>query len=111
MGEMTELLTAASGGDRSAAERLFALMYDELRGLAHASLRRSGRTPELDTTVVVHESFLKLQASAACTPSERAAYYAYVGKVMRSVVLDLVRQNRAEKRGGGLEFVTLNTGV
>lgn len=111
MGEITELLSAASGGDRAAADRLFGLMYDELRGLARSSLHRGGRSPELDTTVLVHESFLKLQASAACTPSDRAAFYAYVGQVMRSVVLDLVRQKQAQKRGAGVEFVALTTSV
>jgi RNA polymerase sigma factor (TIGR02999 family) len=111
MGDITQLLRAASSGDREAADRLFALMYEDLKGLAHSSLRRAGRANELDTTVVVHESFLKLQASAACTPADRAAFYAYVGKVMRSVVLDIVRENLARKRGAGLEFIALTTGV
>jgi RNA polymerase sigma factor (TIGR02999 family) len=111
MGEITELLSAANGGNRAAAHRLFGLMYQELRGLAHSSLRKAGHASELDTTVLVHESFLKLQASAACTPADRAAFYVYVGKVMRSVVLDLVREKMALKRGAGQEFVALTTGV
>jgi RNA polymerase sigma factor (TIGR02999 family) len=111
MGEITELLSAANGGDRGAAHRLFGLMYQELRALAHSSLRKAGGSSELDTTVLVHESFLKLQASAACTPADRAAFYVYVGKVMRSVVLDVVRERMAHKRGAGLEFVALTTGV
>lgn len=111
MGQTTTLLGAASGGDRAAGDRLFGLMYQELPGLAHSSLRKSGHPSELDTTVLVHESFLKLQASGACTPADRAAFYAYVGKVMRSVVLDLVREKLARKRGAGLEFVALTAGI
>src|SRR5215470_12578732 len=111
MGEITELLSAANAGDRAATRRLFDLMYRELHALAHRSLRRAGHSNQLDTTVLVHESFLKLQASGACTPADRAAFYAYVGKVMRSVVLDLVREKMAHKRGAGLEFVSLTTGV
>jgi RNA polymerase sigma factor (TIGR02999 family) len=111
MGEITTLLRAASAGDRVAAGRLFAVMYEDLRQLAHNRLRGSGGSSDLNTTVLVHESFLRLQASAACTPSDRAAFYSYVGKVMRSVVLDLVRQNQARKRGADLVFVALTTGV
>src|SRR5262249_54167431 len=59
MGEITQLLSAANAGDRTAAERLFGLLYQELRGLAHSSLRRGGRPGDLETTVLVHESFLK----------------------------------------------------
>jgi RNA polymerase sigma factor (TIGR02999 family) len=113
VGEVTLLLQAASGGDRAAADRLFALMYDELKRLAHSSLRKSaqGGRLELDTTVLVHESFLRLVGSSTCKPADRLAFYSYVGKVMRSVVLDTVRERQARKRGGDQAFVTLTTGV
>lgn len=111
MTQITELLQAASAGDRLAADRLFEAMYQELKQLAHSSLRRSGGPPELDTTALVHESFLRLVGSDASTPAHRRAFYAYVGKVMRSVVLDTVRERRAQKRGGDREFVTLGTGA
>jgi len=109
--QITQLLQAASTGDRLAADRLFEAMYQELKQLAHSSLRRSGSPAELDTTSLVHESFLRLVGSDACTPAHRRAFYSYVGKVMRSVVLDTVRERRARKRGGDQEFVTLDTGV
>src|SRR5690349_4597118 len=60
VGDITQLLRAANAGDRAAADRLFSLMYEELKGLAHRSLRNSGRAGELNTTMLVHESFLKL---------------------------------------------------
>src|SRR5215468_3071183 len=90
MGDITQLLRAANAGDRSAADRLFSLMYDELKGLARRSLRSTGRPVELNTTVIVHESFLKLTQGAGCAPAERLAFYSYMGKVMRSVALDVV---------------------
>ena len=111
MGDITELLRAANAGDRTAADRLFSLMYDELKGLARRSLRSSGRPLELNTTVIVHESFLKLTQGAGCAPAERLAFYSYMGKVMRSVALDVVRESRARKRGGDQVFVELTTGV
>lgn len=111
MGEINELLRAASAGDRSASDRLFSAMYDELRRVAHRMLLRSGGPTGLDTTVVVHEVFLKLTAANQCTPADRLAFYSYVGKVMRSVVLDTIRESRARKRGGDRVLVPLTTGL
>ena len=111
MGDITQLLRAANGGDRVAADRLFSLMYDELKGLASRSLRKAGRPLELSTTTLVHESFLKLTQGVGCAPAERLAFYSYMGKVMRSVALDAVRESRARKRGGDQLFVELTTGV
>jgi RNA polymerase sigma factor (TIGR02999 family) len=107
--EVTELLRAANGGDESASHRLFTLLYGELKRLAHSSLRRSGGAVELETTALVHESFLRLAGQAGYTPADKRAFYAYVGKVMRSVVLDAVRERLARKRGGDQLFVTLST--
>lgn len=109
MSEVTELLRAANGGDESASHRLFTLLYAELKRLARSSLRRSGGSIELDTTALVHESFLRLAGQAGYTPADKRAFYGYVGKVMRSVVLDTVRERLARKRGGDKLFVTLST--
>jgi RNA polymerase sigma factor (TIGR02999 family) len=112
VGEVTELLRAANGGDKPAADRLFSLLYDELKSLARSTLKRNSGVMELSTTMLVHESFLKLmQGRGVTTPADRLAFYSYMGKVMRSVVLDCVRENRAQKRGGDQVFVELTTGV
>jgi len=111
LGDVTQLLREANAGDRTAADRLFALMYEELKRLARRSLRSTGQPLELSTTMLVHESFLKLTQGGACTPAERLAFYSYMGKVMRSVALDAVRGGGARKRGGDQVFVELTTGV
>jgi RNA polymerase sigma factor (TIGR02999 family) len=111
MDEVTELLRVAGAGDRAAADRLFALMYDDLKGLARSSLRRNGAALELNTTILVHESFIRLRQGDACTPFDRRAFYSYMGKVMHSIVLDTIRENRARKRGGDRLFVELTTGI
>ena len=111
MGEPTDLLQAASRGDEDAARRLFTLMYGELKRLAHAHLRKSGRSAALDTTALVHESFLRFASQRGCSLEDRRAFYAYVSKVMRGVVLDLIRERQARKRGGDHVLVTLTTGV
>lgn len=62
MGEITVLIRAASEGDEHAAERLYERQYGDLRRLARARLRAGGRDAILDTTVVVHEAYLRLPA-------------------------------------------------
>jgi RNA polymerase sigma factor (TIGR02999 family) len=111
--EVTELLRGANAGDNNASHRLFALMYEELKRLAHISLRKNGGggPAEFDTTVLVHESFLRLAGQENYTPADKRAFYCYVGKVMRSVVLDAVRERQAAKRGGDKVFVALTTDV
>ena len=111
MGEVTELLRAANAGDQSASQRLFAVLYADLKRLAHASLSKQGRGAELDTTMLVHESFLRLAAHEGSTPADQRAFCAYVGRVMRSVIIDSVREQQALKRGGDQEIVALTTGV
>ena len=111
MSEVTELLRSANGGDADASHRLFELMYGDLKRLAHSNLRRRGGSAELNTTTLVHESFLRLAGRDGYTYADRHAFYAYVGRVMRSVVIDEVRARQAHKRGGTQVFVTLTTGV
>jgi RNA polymerase sigma factor (TIGR02999 family) len=99
----------ADGGDASALQQLFAVLYADLKRLAHARLRTWRDRGELDTTAVVHESVLIAERGAEL-PQNRP-FFADVGKVMRSVVLDCVRGRRANKRGGNDVPVTLTTEV
>jgi RNA polymerase sigma factor (TIGR02999 family) len=108
--DLTALLRAADAGDDKASQELFVLLYDDLKRLAHGQLRKHGGGAEMQTTMLVHESYLRLLGNANL-PAEKRSFYAYVGKVMRSVLLDLVRERQAQKRGGDQIFVTLNTGV
>jgi RNA polymerase sigma factor (TIGR02999 family) len=111
VGEVTELLRAANDGDEDASQRLFTLLYADLKRLAHARLGKKGGSAELNTTALVHESFLRLAGREGHTPADKQAFCAYVGSVMRSVVIDAVRERQARKRGGDQVLVTLTTGV
>ncbi|NRF69773.1 sigma-70 family RNA polymerase sigma factor [Aquincola sp. S2] len=112
MTEITTLLRAASAGDRQAADRVFALLYADLQRLAHSRLRRSSELTLLDTTALVHESFLRLQGGGGELDfPNREHFLGYAAKVMRAVVVDVVRARHAERRGGDAEHVTLNTAV
>jgi RNA polymerase sigma factor (TIGR02999 family) len=109
--EVTELLRAANDGSRQASDELFTLVYDDLKRIARNNLYRTGRPHELDATPLVHESFLRLAGGRARPPEGRMAFYSYVGKVMRSIVLDTIRKRQAIKRGGDCDFVTLTKGI
>ena len=53
-------MCTACAGDRQASERLFALLYSDLKRLAHSHLHRMGGVDELNTTALVHEGVLRL---------------------------------------------------
>ncbi len=111
MAQITGLPRPADIGDAQAARSLFESVYSELKRMAHGRLRQSGGVLELDTTSLVHESFLRLAERGQLRAADRPAFFGYVGRVMRSVVIDHVRERRADKRGGHDVLVTLTTGV
>lgn len=101
------LLAAIRRGEPGAADQLFNLLYPDLRQMAHARLRRSGRLTLLDTTGLVHEAYLRLFKARSLEASDRAQFMAYAARVMRSVVVDFVRRRAADRRGGDVVHVGL----
>lgn len=108
---LTDLIQSAKGGDESAIRQLFDATYQELRALARMRLRKGGRGTLLDTTALVHESFLRFARAGRLQVEDRRHFFGYAAKVMRSVVVDFVRERLAERRGGGAEHVTLDTAL
>ena len=102
-----------SSGNRTnpAVDDLFEASYQELRQLARARLRSGGRSTVLDSAVLVNESFLRLSASRSAQFPDKARFLVYAGKVMRSVIVDLVRQRQTERHGGEVGMVTLSTEI
>jgi RNA polymerase sigma factor (TIGR02999 family) len=111
MSDLIQLLAAARGGDERAAGEAFSLLYDELRRLARVRLREHRTMTLLDTTALVHESYLKLAGIDALPVIDRHHFFAYASKVMRSVIVDFARARLAERRGGGAEKIVLDTGL
>jgi RNA polymerase sigma factor (TIGR02999 family) len=107
-GEVTVLLTAASGGDAAALDRLFSLLYEELRRIAARRVGGAGDT--LSATALVHEVFLKLAAGAGVQAESRAHFLAVAARAMRQVLIDHQRERRAAKRGGDWARTTLGDG-
>lgn len=110
-GEVTQLLAAAAGGDRAAIGRIYAILYPELKAMAHRRVRHEGACAALDTTALVHESYLRLAKGEHLSLQNQRHFIAYAAHVMRSVVIDFVREKKAQRRGGDQLQVTLNTNL
>lgn len=107
-GEVTLILRQAADGHRQSLDRIFPLVYDELRGLARRQLagQPAGRT--LTTTVLIHEAYLRLVDQKHARFEDRAHFYAYASRVMRTVLVDAARARSARKRGGDQTPVALD---
>jgi RNA polymerase sigma factor (TIGR02999 family) len=105
--EVTRLLGAVQRGDGAALDALFPLVYEELRVVARRQRRRWKAGHSLNTTAVVHEAYLKLVDHDRATWESRAHFLATAAKVMRHIVLDYARRQRAQKRGGDAPLLSL----
>ena len=121
----TGIERAGSGGDsgqddilailrvdrRDALDRIFPLLYEELRGIAHRHLsaRRNptGATPTLITTALVNEAYLKLVDQSRADWRDRAHFLALAAVAMRHILVDRARSRASAKRGGERRRVTL----
>jgi RNA polymerase sigma factor (TIGR02999 family) len=110
-GPLTQLLGRMQAGDLDARDALFEVAYSELHRLAQSRLRRGGRNVVLDTTSLVHESYLRFLKVGELQIEDRRSFFAYASQVMRSVIVNSVRDRMAEKRGGGWMPVTLSTQI
>jgi RNA polymerase sigma factor (TIGR02999 family) len=106
---LTVLLSRLQHGDENARDALFAAAYQDLRRLAHSRLHDGGRDTVLDTTALVHESYLRLVRTGELKLDDRRAFFGYAAQVMRSVIVDTARARLAERRGGSAQKMTLST--
>ena len=107
--EIAEALLTVEARGSSELDRAFAAYYPELKKIAHARLRGSGLDGSMQTTALVHDSYLKLATGPGIAIGDRLQFFAYSSRVLRSIVVDLVREQRALRRGGEAEIVTLDT--
>jgi RNA polymerase sigma factor (TIGR02999 family) len=104
---VTELLIAAGNGRREALDELVPLVYDELRRLAAAHVRREPPGHSVQATALVHETYLRLVDQRQARWLSRAHFFGAAAGVMRRILVDLARTRRADKRGGRAARVTL----
>ncbi len=97
--------------DSADAQELFSQLYNDLRRLAHARLQRNQPITLLDTTSLVHETFLRVLKSGRVDVAGRPRFMAYAAQVMRSIIVDFVRQRNAARRGGSDPHVPLDSAI
>lgn len=105
--EITELLRAWRSGDDEALGQLMPVVYERLRRIAHAQMRAERAGHPLQTTALVHEVYLRLAKAAEIDWRDRAHFYAVCAQMMRRILLDIARERRAAKRGGGTLQIAL----
>jgi DNA-directed RNA polymerase specialized sigma24 family protein len=110
VGEITASRFAEVAGSATLPKDLDARVYAELMRLARSQLARAG-TMSLDAPSLVHEAYLRFQAQGAIASAQRNIFFAYSAQVMRTVIVDYVRERHAQKRGGGEPMLTLTTGI
>lgn len=104
---VTQLLERVKGGDNSATDALFPVVYDELRQLATKYLagERSGHT--LQPTALVNEAYMRLLGPSNATWENRAHFFGAAARAIRRILTDHARTKGALKRGGAADRVPL----
>jgi RNA polymerase sigma factor (TIGR02999 family) len=109
--DITALIAGARRGESEALGQLFSELYEELRHLAHARLKHPVSHSMLDTTSLVHESYVRFLKAGRVQISDREHFLAYAARVMRSIVVDFARERFSQRRGGQEVHVALDTNM
>ena len=91
------------------SDALFADLYDDLRRLARREVRRNGAQAMMSTHTLVHEAWIDISQRHGLAFPDRGRFLAYAARAMRGLVIDRVRAQHAQKRGGGLDITALDT--
>jgi RNA polymerase sigma factor (sigma-70 family) len=105
---LTTLLSAAGNGDHSARNRLWALVYAELRRMAHFALAGDGAARHLQTTELVQEAYLRLSSNGDIDWNSRGHFFGAAARAMRRICVDDARKRNALKHGGGRGIVAFS---
>lgn len=100
-GPVTALLARVGAGDQEALDRLFPLVYAQLKASAQRVLMHERPGHTLQPTALVHEAYLKLVGGGPVPARDRAQFHAMASRAMRQVLIDHARRRKAAKRGHG----------
>lgn len=105
---ITAVMTAAAAGAPGASQGLFSALYSELHRLARRELRRGGGAGiSLGATTLLHEAYIHIGSSSGAAFPDRCRFMGYAAKVMRGLIIDHARSQRAQKRGGQFVITVL----
>jgi RNA polymerase sigma factor (TIGR02999 family) len=105
--DLTRIFAAIQGGDENAESRLFAVVYEELRRMAHGKMIRESPDHTLQTTALVHEAYLKLCGDGNVAWDNRRHFFGAAANAMRQILVDRARRRDAEIHGGRMKRVPL----
>ncbi len=106
--DVTEILLAASQGDRVAVDRLLEVVYEELRRLAAGAMRSERADHTLQPAALVHETYLRLINQKNVPWQNRAHFFAVAARAMRQILVEHARKKGAAKRGGSAARLELH---
>src|SRR5207237_199655 len=106
--EITQLLAEWSEGNQAALDKLYPLVYNELRRLAHGYLRRERKGHTLQTTALINEAYLRLVDQKRVHWANRSHFFAISAQIMRRILIDHARRYDSAKRGGGAPRLSLD---
>ena len=98
---LTQLLAQVRAGDGAARDRLWHLVYEDLRHVAHRQMAAERSADTLQTTVLVHEAYLRLGGGQNADWSNRRHFFAAAAEAMRRILVDYARKKGSLKRGAG----------
>ncbi len=107
--EPTIGIAGASQAPQQSIDRLIAQSYDELARLAHARIWSANKRNVVATESLLHECFLRMSALKNLKIEDRKQFFGYASKVMRTIIVDSVREANAQRRGSGQADLTLHT--
>ena len=106
--KMDPALALDRNRDRDAIDRLLPVIYEELRRIAHYRLRAEQTGHTLETTGLVHEAYLRLVGSERLEFESHAHFLAIAAQAMRHILIDSALRRRTQKRGGGVQPLSLD---
>jgi RNA polymerase sigma factor (TIGR02999 family) len=106
--DVSALLKDIGSSGQDALDRLFPVLYRELKRIAHRQLRGERPDHTLNTTCLVHEAYVKLRGLDRLTWQNRAHFLAVAAQAIRRVLVDYAVATRAQKRGGKRHRVSLD---
>lgn len=99
--QLDTLIAGLRQGDRASLDAVFSLVYDRLRAAAHRQLRTQVPGGTLNTTALVHETYVKLARASGIQAGDRKHFLRLAAKAMRQILVDRARAHLTRKRGGG----------
>ena len=101
--DITGLLKRFSRGDQEAQDELMPLVYEQLRAQARRYMRKERSGVTMQSTALVHETYLKLVHANDVDWHDRSHFFALAAQIMRRILIDAARRKSSRKRGGGME--------